>query len=118
MDASAGFPGAMPQSDSSLGSFYLWLQNGPGLVLGTSLGNYIWCLFPQVDTWSAGVMFFQLLFSKVPFAADKHQDLVFREGTIPQEARNLHFPEGPLVSEACKDYIKRCVHSPPMAPLQ
>ncbi len=53
------------------------------------------------------MLFFQLLFGRVPFAADMHPELVLREGSIPQEARNLRFPESQAVSQPCKDFIQR-----------
>jgi tousled-like kinase len=56
-----------------------------------------------VDVWSCGVIFFQMLYGRRPFADD---DAAAR--TKPVE-----FPAKPAVSEATKDFIRRCLSVAP-----
>jgi tousled-like kinase len=55
----------------------------------------------QVDVWSAGVMFYQMLLGKRPFGHDQTQERILREDTIIN-ARRVEFPSKPAVSNEAK----------------
>lgn len=55
----------------------------------------------QVDVWSAGVLFYQMLFGKRPFGHDQTQERILREDTIIK-ARRVEFPSKPAVSIEAK----------------
>ncbi|KAB1203797.1 Serine/threonine-protein kinase TOUSLED [Morella rubra] len=50
-----------------------------------------------VDVWSAGILFYQMLFGKRPFGHDQTQERILREDTIIK-ARKVEFPSRPAVS--------------------
>ncbi|KAL6636899.1 hypothetical protein ACP70R_024471 [Stipagrostis hirtigluma subsp. patula] len=54
-----------------------------------------------VDVWSAGVMFYQMLFGRRPFGHDQTQERILREDTIIN-ARRVDFPTKPAVSNEAK----------------
>jgi tousled-like kinase len=58
-------------------------------------------VFMQVDVWSAGVMFYQMLFGRRPFGHDQTQERILREDTIIN-ARRVEFPSKPAVSNEAK----------------
>ena len=58
----------------------------------------------QVDVWSAGVMFYQMLYGKRPFGHDQTQERILREDTIIN-ARRVEFPSKPAVSNEAKVYF-------------
>ncbi|KAF9596210.1 hypothetical protein IFM89_007892 [Coptis chinensis] len=62
----------------------------------------------KVDVWSAGVLFYQMLFGKRPFGHDQTQERILREDTIIK-ARKVEFPSRPAVSNEAKDLIRRCL---------
>ncbi|XP_024524727.1 serine/threonine-protein kinase TOUSLED isoform X2 [Selaginella moellendorffii] len=62
----------------------------------------------KVDVWSAGVLFYQMLFGKRPFGHDQSQERILREDTITK-ARKVEFPTRPSVSADAKDFIRRCL---------
>ncbi|XP_043702783.1 serine/threonine-protein kinase TOUSLED-like isoform X3 [Telopea speciosissima] len=62
----------------------------------------------KVDVWSAGVLFYQMLFSKRPFGHDQTQERILREDTIIK-ARKVEFPSRPAISNEAKDLIRRCL---------
>ncbi|XP_042479030.1 serine/threonine-protein kinase TOUSLED-like isoform X1 [Macadamia integrifolia] len=62
----------------------------------------------KVDVWSAGVLFYQMLFSKRPFGHDQTQERILREDTIIK-AHKVEFPSRPAVSNEAKDLIRRCL---------
>ncbi|OVA00864.1 Protein kinase domain [Macleaya cordata] len=62
----------------------------------------------KVDVWSAGVLFYQMLFGKRPFGHDQTQERILREDTIIR-ARKVEFPSRPAVSSEAKDLIRRCL---------
>uniref|UniRef100_A0A0D3FP43 Protein kinase domain-containing protein n=2 Tax=Oryza TaxID=4527 RepID=A0A0D3FP43_9ORYZ len=62
----------------------------------------------QVDVWSAGVMFYQMLFGRRPFGHDQTQERILREDTIIN-ARRVEFPSKPAVSNEAKELIRRCL---------
>eukprot|EP00656_Telonema_subtile_P016423 TRINITY_DN18673_c0_g1_i1.p1 TRINITY_DN18673_c0_g1~~TRINITY_DN18673_c0_g1_i1.p1 ORF type:complete len:682 (+),score=214.60 TRINITY_DN18673_c0_g1_i1:156-2201(+) len=70
----------------------------------------------KVDVWSAGVIFYQLLFGERPFGEGMQQDQIYHEGTITK-AKHVEFPLKPQVSAECKDVIRRCLaHSQDLRP--
>ncbi|XP_054797300.1 serine/threonine-protein kinase TOUSLED isoform X2 [Prosopis cineraria] len=62
----------------------------------------------KVDVWSAGVLFYQMLFGRRPFGHDQTQERILREDTIIK-ARKVEFPSRPTVSTEAKDFIRRCL---------
>lgn len=55
----------------------------------------------QVDVWSAGILFYQMLFGRRPFGHDQTQERILREDTIIK-ARKVEFPSRPAVSNEAK----------------
>ncbi|RVW76387.1 Serine/threonine-protein kinase TOUSLED [Vitis vinifera] len=55
----------------------------------------------KVDVWSAGVLFYQMLFGRRPFGHDQTQERILREDTIIN-ARKVEFPSRPAVSNEAK----------------
>ncbi|KAK2431270.1 non-specific serine/threonine protein kinase [Trifolium repens] len=62
----------------------------------------------KVDVWSAGILFYQMLFGRRPFGHDQTQERILREDTIIK-ARKVEFPSRPTVSNEAKDFIRRCL---------
>ncbi|XP_058743171.1 serine/threonine-protein kinase TOUSLED isoform X1 [Vicia villosa] len=62
----------------------------------------------KVDVWSAGVLFYQMLFGRRPFGHDQSQEKILREDTIIN-ARKVEFPSKPTVSSEAKEFIRRCL---------
>ncbi|POO01408.1 Serine/threonine protein kinase [Trema orientale] len=62
----------------------------------------------KVDVWSAGILFYQMLFGKRPFGHDQTQERILREDTIIK-ARKVEFPSRPSVSNEAKELIRRCL---------
>lgn len=63
----------------------------------------------KVDVWSAGVIFFQMLYGRRPFGHDLSQEKILREETILRAARSVDFPAKPAVSAEAKAFIRRCL---------
>lgn len=62
----------------------------------------------KVDVWSAGILFYQMLFGRRPFGHDQSQERILREDTIIK-ARKVEFPSRPAVSNEAKELIRRCL---------
>ncbi|XP_059659706.1 serine/threonine-protein kinase TOUSLED isoform X2 [Cornus florida] len=62
----------------------------------------------KVDVWSAGILFYQMLFGRRPFGHDQTQERILREDTIIK-ARKVEFPSRPAVSNEAKEFIRRCL---------
>jgi tousled-like kinase len=62
----------------------------------------------KVDVWSIGVIFYQMLFGRRPFGEGKSQDKILADNTM-LNADEVHFPDRPTVSDACKDFIRLCL---------
>ena len=66
----------------------------------------------KVDVWSAGVIFYQMLYGIRPFGEGKSQETVWSEGLILNS--KVEFPSNPnaaKVSEEAKDLIRACLTS-------
>ncbi|CAL9750440.1 unnamed protein product [Musa acuminata subsp. burmannicoides] len=62
----------------------------------------------KVDVWSAGVIFYQMLYGRRPFGHEQTQEKILREDTIIN-ARKVEFPTKPSVSSEAKELIRRCL---------
>ncbi|KAH8510311.1 hypothetical protein H0E87_008023 [Populus deltoides] len=62
----------------------------------------------KVDVWSAGVLFYQMLFGRRPFGHDQTQERILREDTIIKACR-VEFPTKPTISNEAKDLIRQCL---------
>jgi tousled-like kinase len=62
----------------------------------------------KVDIWSLGVIFYEMLYGKRPFAHSLSQERIFKEGTI-LNAKKVDFPLIPVVSSEAKEFIKKCL---------
>ena len=62
----------------------------------------------KVDIWSLGVIFYEMLFGKRPFAHSMSQERILKEGAI-LNAKRVDFPLSPPISSECKDFIRRCL---------
>lgn len=62
----------------------------------------------KVDVWSAGVVFFEMLFGQKPFGHNMTQEKVFREQVV-LNAQQVNFPPRPAVSAECKEFLRKCL---------
>jgi tousled-like kinase len=62
----------------------------------------------KVDVWSAGVVFYQLLYGQKPFGNDQTQQKILQSGTILM-ASDVQFPPKPVVSDEAKRFISKCL---------
>ena len=62
----------------------------------------------KVDVWSAGVIFYELLYAQKPFGNNMPQKKVLKEQVIVK-ATSVNFPPKPNVSNECKDFIRKCL---------
>ncbi|KAH8497883.1 hypothetical protein H0E87_016968 [Populus deltoides] len=97
------------------------LKATPGMELTSQGAGTYWYLPPEcfelsktplisskVDVWSAGVLFYQMLYGRRPFGHDQTQERILREDTIIK-ARRVEFPSKPTISNEAKDLIRRCL---------
>lgn len=63
----------------------------------------------KVDVWSLGVMFFQMLFGRRPFAEGQSQRDIWQQKLILSSAGTLSFPEVPKVSDEARELITKCL---------
>ena len=62
----------------------------------------------KVDVWSCGVIFYQMLFGVRPFCEGLTQDKILEtQGML--KATSVNFPVTPIVTNECKEFIKRCL---------
>lgn len=62
----------------------------------------------QVDVWSVGVIFYQMLYGKRPFGEGLSQEQIMRERVV-LSAREVDFPAKPTVSAEAKDFMRKCL---------
>lgn len=62
----------------------------------------------KVDVWSAGVIFFQLLYGQKPFGNELTQQKILQERTITTSSQ-VQFPQKPSITEDAKKFIQRCL---------
>lgn len=66
----------------------------------------------KVDVWSAGIIFFQMLYGFKPFGHGMSQEKMLIEQTITKSTQSVPFPEGkesPKVSDRAKDFCRKCL---------
>jgi len=62
----------------------------------------------KVDVWSAGVIFYEILYGQKPFGHNMSQEKLVSDNVISR-ATNVTFPGKPSVSTEAKEFIKRCL---------
>lgn len=62
----------------------------------------------KVDTWSCGVILFQMIYGRRPFGHDMSQEQILHAGTI-RNAKEVDFPSKPAISPEGKAFITRCL---------
>ena len=62
----------------------------------------------KVDIWSCGVILYEMLYKEKPFGKNCSQDRLIRENIIAN-ARYVSFPAKPVVSDECKNFIRKCL---------
>ena len=115
-----GVSGALAQAGAHGGGS---LMGDSGMELTSQGAGTYWYLPPEcfetgptpprisskVDTWSCGVILYQMLFGRRPFGHDQSQEQILHSGTI-LNARGVEFPAaGPKVSAEGKAFIQRCL---------
>lgn len=62
----------------------------------------------KVDVWSIGIIYYQMLYGRRPFGHGETQDTVLSNQTM-LNAREVHFPAKPNITEDGKRFIKYCL---------
>lgn len=79
----------------------------PELLVGNGAAEYN----NKADLWSIGIVFYQLLFNKLPFDVRSYDEL--KEKVHTQSGENLRFPYDTPVSNECKSLLKALLQSNP-----
>jgi len=61
-----------------------------------------------VDIWSAGCIFYEMIYGKRPFGHNMTQEKILGEGTILR-ADPVEFPANPKCSDEAKDLMRQCL---------
>ncbi|CAB9497850.1 activated protein kinase catalytic subunit alpha-1 [Seminavis robusta] len=62
----------------------------------------------KVDTWSIGVIFYQMLYGKRPFGHGMTQDRLLSDHTM-LNAKEVNFPQERSISDMAKEFIRSCL---------
>lgn len=62
----------------------------------------------KVDVWSAGVIFYQMLFGEKPFGNNLSQQKILQQGVIDKNV-TVSFPPQKKVTQEAKTFIQRCL---------
>ena len=67
----------------------------------------------KVDVWSAGVIFYELIYGRRPFGNGMSQQKIYQKNAIVNEAKELKLPDktlkGARVSILAKRFIEKCL---------
>ena len=94
--------GAMELTSQGTGTY--WYLPPECFAAGSSAPR----ISSKVDVWSAGVIFYQMLYGVRPFGHDKSQYSLAAENIIVN-ATSVSFPATPKISNECKDFIRSCL---------
>eukprot|EP00826_Nyctotherus_ovalis_P005038 TRINITY_DN11129_c0_g1_i12.p2 TRINITY_DN11129_c0_g1~~TRINITY_DN11129_c0_g1_i12.p2 ORF type:complete len:253 (+),score=87.32 TRINITY_DN11129_c0_g1_i12:2006-2764(+) len=67
---------------------------------------------PNVDMWSVGIIFYEMLYGARPFGQNMTQERILKEDII-RNAGPVVFPERKDISLECKTFISRCLEKSP-----
>jgi tousled-like kinase len=68
----------------------------------------------KVDIWAVGVIFYQLLVGRKPFANDESQQSIWENNSITKAVqKGVEWPQDLKVSPGCKQFIKDCLTALP-----
>jgi tousled-like kinase len=101
---SSGTAGQIELTSQGVGTYWYlppecFVTNGPPPLISH-----------KVDIWAAGVIFYQMLYGKKPFADGESQRAIWQQKLINKQAVSaLDFPEKPAVSVAAKELMRRCL---------
>jgi tousled-like kinase len=69
----------------------------------------------SVDTWSLGIIFYEMLYGARPFGTDLSQQKFAQRATSDESfTKLLEFPQGLKVSDRAKEFIRLCLDRDPM----
>ena len=68
---------------------------------------------PSVDTWSLGIIFYEMLYGQRPFGSEMSQ-VTFAKQTDQVFSETIQFPPTVKVSDGAKEFIKHCLELDPM----
>lgn len=68
---------------------------------------------PSVDTWSLGIIFYEMLYGQRPFGTEMSQ-MSFAQQSDQVFGESIQFPATVKVSDAAKDFIRLCLDRDPM----